>query len=55
VAVVVEATHECMTTRGIHKRGVSMVTSAMLGTFREDARTRAEFLQFIGPGNGARP
>jgi GTP cyclohydrolase I len=55
VAVVVEAAHECMTTRGIHKRGVSMVTSAMLGTFREDARTRAEFLQFIGPGNGARP
>ena len=48
VAVVVEATHECMTTRGIHKRGVSMVTSAMLGTFRDDARTRAEFLQFIG-------
>ena len=48
VAVVVEATHECMTTRGVHKRGVSMVTSAMLGAFREDARTRAEFLQFIG-------
>ena len=48
VAVVVEATHECMTTRGIHKRGVSMVTSSMLGGFRDDARTRAEFLQFIG-------
>ena len=48
VAVVVEATHECMTTRGVHKRGVSMVTSAMLGAFRDDARTRAEFLQFIG-------
>ena len=48
VAVVVEAAHECMTTRGIHKRGVSMVTSSMLGSFREDARTRAEFLQFIG-------
>jgi GTP cyclohydrolase I len=48
VAVVVEAAHECMTTRGIHKRGVSMVTSKMLGTFREDARTRMEFLQFIG-------
>ena len=48
VAVVVEATHECMTTRGIHKRGVSMVTSAMLGTFRDDARTRSEFLQFVG-------
>jgi GTP cyclohydrolase I len=52
VAVVVEAAHECMTTRGIHKRGVSMVTSKMLGTFREDARTRMEFLQFIGMTNG---
>ncbi len=50
VAVVVEAAHECMTTRGIHKRGVSMVTSSMLGAFREDARTRSEFLQFIGMG-----
>ena len=47
VAVVVEGAHECMTTRGIHKRGVSMVTSKMLGAFRDDARTRAEFLQFI--------
>jgi GTP cyclohydrolase I len=47
VGVVVEAAHECMTTRGIHKRGVSMVTSKMLGTFREDARTRAEFLELI--------
>ncbi len=52
VAVVVEAAHECMTTRGIHKRGVSMVTSKMLGTFREDARTRMEFLQFIGMSQG---
>ncbi len=47
VGVVIEATHECMTTRGVHKRGVSMVTSQMLGSFREDARTRAEFLTFI--------
>lgn len=47
VGVVIEATHECMTTRGIHKRGVSMVTSQMLGTFRDDARTRSEFLAFI--------
>jgi GTP cyclohydrolase IA len=47
VGVVIEAAHECMTTRGIHKRGVSMVTSKMLGTFREDARTRAEFLELI--------
>jgi GTP cyclohydrolase I len=50
VAVVVEGSHECMTTRGIHKRGVSMVTSRMLGTFHDDARTRAEFLQFIQVG-----
>jgi GTP cyclohydrolase I len=47
VGVVIEATHECMTTRGVHKRGVSMVTSQMLGSFRDDARTRAEFLTFI--------
>ncbi|MGG6462946.1 GTP cyclohydrolase I FolE [Solilutibacter silvestris] len=50
VAVVVEGAHECMTTRGIHKRGVSMLTSSMLGTFREDARTRNEFLGFIQSG-----
>ena len=52
VGVVVVGAHECMTTRGIHKRGVSMVTSKMLGSFREDARTRSEFLAFIeiGPG-----
>jgi GTP cyclohydrolase I len=47
VGVVVEAVHQCMTTRGIHKSGVSMVTSTLLGTFREDARTRAEFLQLV--------
>lgn len=52
VAVVVDASHECMTTRGIHKRGVSMVTSHMTGGFREDARTRSEFLQFIGIQGG---
>ena len=52
VGVVVEGAHECMTTRGIHKRGVSMVTSKMLGSFRDDARTRAEFLQFIDVGPG---
>ena len=44
VAVIVEATHHCMTTRGIHKPGTSMVTSRMLGRFRSDARTRREFL-----------
>ena len=47
VGVVIEATHQCMTTRGIHKSNVSMVTSRMLGTFRKDARTRAEFLRMI--------
>jgi len=48
VGVVVDAAHECMTTRGVHKRSVSMVTSRMIGTFRSDARTRSEFLSFIG-------
>src|SRR3984885_11932200 len=47
VGVVVSAVHECMTTRGVHKRNVSMVTSRMTGVFRSDARTRSEFLQFI--------
>ena len=47
VGVVVEAVHQCMTTRGIHKSDVSMVTSQMLGSFRKDARTRAEFLRMI--------
>ncbi len=52
VGVVIEATHQCMTTRGIHKRGVSMITSKMLGSFRDDARTRSEFLTFIDVGPG---
>lgn len=47
VGVVIDASHECMTTRGVHKRGVSMITSKMLGAFRDDARTRSEFLRFI--------
>ncbi|MDJ0908683.1 MAG: GTP cyclohydrolase I FolE [Woeseiaceae bacterium] len=47
VGVVIEASHQCMTTRGIHKSNVSMVTSQMLGSFRKDARTRAEFLRMI--------
>ncbi len=51
VGVVIEGAHECMTTRGIHKRGVSMITSKMLGSFRDDARTRSEFLKFIQVGN----
>ncbi len=50
VAVVIEGAHECMTTRGVHKRGVSMITSTMLGAFRDNASTRAEFLQFIDVG-----
>lgn len=47
VGVVVEAVHHCMTTRGVHKPGVAMVTSQMLGAFRDDARTRKEFLSMI--------
>lgn len=54
VGVVVDAVHQCMTTRGVHKRGVSMVTSRMVGAFRNDARTRAEFLQFIDIRGGVR-
>ena len=48
VAVVIEGEHQCMTTRGVHKPGVGMVTSTMLGAFREDASTRREFLAIIG-------
>ncbi len=47
VGIVIEANHQCMTTRGVHKPGVSMVTSQMLGSFRKDARTRVEFLRMI--------
>jgi GTP cyclohydrolase I len=52
VGVVVDAVHQCMTTRGVHKRGVSMITSRMTGAFRSDARTRAEFLRFIDIDGG---
>ena len=48
VAVVIEAAHQCMTTRGVHKTGVSMVTSTMLGEFRRNPLTRREFLTIIG-------
>jgi GTP cyclohydrolase I len=48
VAVVLEGEHHCMSTRGVHKHGVSMVTSTMLGGFREDHRTRKEFMDIIG-------
>jgi len=54
VAVVIEAAHQCMTTRGVHKPGVSMVTSRMLGVFRTDPTTRREVLTMIGtPGGGS--
>jgi len=46
-AVIIEAAHECMTTRGVHKTGVSMVTSRMLGVFRDDPATRRELLSMI--------
>ena len=48
VGVVIEAAHHCMTTRGVAKEGVLMVTSRMLGTFRTDPKTRREFLSMIG-------
>jgi GTP cyclohydrolase I len=48
VAVVIEASHECMTTRGVHKPGVTMVTSHMLGAFRDNPTTRRELLAMIG-------
>jgi GTP cyclohydrolase I len=51
VAVVIEAAHQCMTTRGVHKPGVTMVTSRMLGVFRDDPSSRREVLAMIGtPG-----
>ena len=48
VAVVIEAAHQCMTTRGVHKPGVGLVTSRMLGAFRDDPSTRREFFAVIG-------
>ena len=47
VAVVIEAAHQCMTTRGVHKPGVTMVTSRMLGAFRDDPSTRREVMSMI--------
>lgn len=52
VAVVIEATHLCMTARGVHKAGATMVTSRMLGRFRTDPRTRREFLSLIASAGG---
>ncbi|KND57796.1 GTP cyclohydrolase I type 1 [Candidatus Paraburkholderia schumanniana] len=48
VGVILEAAHQCMSTRGVHKAGVSMVTSRMLGSFRDDPSTRREFLSIVG-------
>jgi GTP cyclohydrolase I len=48
VGVIVDAAHQCMTTRGVHKPGMSMVTSRMLGSFRTDPSTRREFLAIVG-------
>lgn len=53
VAVVIEAAHQCMTTRGIRKPGVTMVTSRMLGAFRDDPSTRREFMALIGTPSGS--
>ena len=50
VGVIVEASHECMTTRGVHKRGVGMVTSTLLGSFRSDPSTRQEFMRLVRGG-----
>ena len=52
VAVVIEATHQCMTTRGVRKPGTSMITSRMLGEFRDNQSTRREFLAMIRDGHG---
>jgi GTP cyclohydrolase I len=49
VAVVVEAQHQCMTTRGVNKTDVRMVTNEMTGVFENDDRIRSEFLRTIGP------
>ena len=51
VAVVIDAEHQCMTTRGVHKSETSTVTSRMLGIFRTDERTRSEFMNLISPAN----
>ena len=53
VAVVIEATHLCMSMRGVEKQNSSAITSSMLGTFRSDARTRMEFLELIKLRSGA--
>jgi len=52
VGVIIDAAHQCMSTRGVHKAGVSMVTSRMRGAFRNDASTRREFLAIVGQSGG---
>lgn len=52
VGVVIEAAHQCMTTRGVHKPGTVTVTSHMLGCFRTDPATRREFVDIIRSGGG---
>jgi GTP cyclohydrolase I len=47
VGVIIKATHHCMSTRGVHKHGTDLVTSRMLGVFRENAMTRQEFLSMV--------
>jgi GTP cyclohydrolase I len=54
VAVVIEAAHQCMTTRGVHKPGVTMITSRMTGAFRTDGSTRREFLSMVGQSGADR-
>lgn len=53
VAVIMEAQHECMTTRGVYKKNIKMVSTAMLGCFRDDDRARAEFLSMINKRQGS--
>lgn len=55
VTVVVQASHQCMTTRGVHKPGVAMITSRMTGVFREDPGARLELFSLLGMRPGAGP
>jgi len=52
VAVIIEASHQCMSTRGVHKPGASLVTSRMLGAFRDDPSTRRELLAMVNRSGG---
>ena len=54
VGAIIKASHHCMTTRGVHKPGVTMVTSRMLGAFRDDPLSRREVLSMIGTPGGAK-